>query len=327
MTSRERVLAVINHQRPDRVPIYGWVVANLSEQINKKWGSLTAFEDKYEFDYAHLFGGPGNYRGEDMAEWFKTFNMDTEPGTLLDVPLTDPNVSGDYDGLRADVEHHKIQRDKWVYVQTNGFFECHNGPYGIENHLAYLAEYEDQLHEVYKRQAEWTIQFANNCLDIGIDMIHISDDWGGQHSLMFNPRIWKRLIAPYHKMIIDAVKARGGYVSLHTDGCNCSVVDGIVELGFDVVHPWQESAGMSYELYDQYKGKFTIMGGLDVQTTIGFGRLDALVADIERVLGRFRDGNMLYCTSHFVQDHCSMEELELAFDTVLRVVREQQAKG
>ncbi len=327
MTSRERVLAVINHQRPDRVPIYGWVAANLNEQINAKWGSVAAFEDKYEFDFAHLFGGPINYSQQDMQQWYSHLTLDTEPGELLDVPLTDPNISSDYDSLRRDIEHHKTNRGRWVYAQTDGFFECMNGAYGIENHLAYLAEYEDQLHEVYKRQANWAIQFANNCIDIGVDMVHISDDWGAQAGLMFSPRIWKRLVAPYHKMIIDAVKARGAYVSLHSDGNVSSVVDGIAELGFDVVHPWQESAGMSYELYDQYAGKFSIMGGLDVQTTIGFDRHDELVADIKRVLSRFRDGNMLYCTSHFVQDHCSMEELELAYDTVLQVVREQQAKG
>ena len=327
MTSRERVLAVINHQRPDRVPIYGWVVANLNEQITQKWGSVAAFEDTYEFDFAHLFGGPGNYTEEDMSAYFKAWTMDTEPGSLLDLPMTDPNISSSYDSLRADIAHHKEQRGRWVYAQTPGFFECHNGPYGIENHLAFIAEFEDQLQEVYKRQAEWTIQFANNCLDIGVDMIHISDDWGGQHDLMFNPRVWKRLIAPYHKMIIDAVKARGGYVSLHSDGNVSSVVDGIAELGFDIVHPWQESAGMSYDLFDQYKNKFSIMGGLDIQTTIGFGKLDNLVADIKRVLTRYRDGGMLYCTSHFVQDHCSMEELELAFDTVLEVVRKQEAEG
>jgi len=34
MTSRERVLAVIRHKKPDRIPVYGWVGANLDEQIS-----------------------------------------------------------------------------------------------------------------------------------------------------------------------------------------------------------------------------------------------------------------------------------------------------
>ena len=58
MLSRERVIAVIQHRKPDRTPIYGWVRANLEKPIVSRFGSVEAFEDKYEFDYAHLFGGP-----------------------------------------------------------------------------------------------------------------------------------------------------------------------------------------------------------------------------------------------------------------------------
>jgi uroporphyrinogen decarboxylase len=153
-------------------------------------------------------------------------------------------------------------------------------------------------------------------------MIHVSDDWGAQNSLMFSPEIWRELIFPYHKGVTDAVKQRGAFVSLHTDGNNMSVLDGIVELGYDVLHPFQESAGMDYGVYkSKYADKFVIMGGLDVQNTIGFGKLDNLKAQIERVIGMFKDGGMLFCTTHFVQDHCSIEELTFAYDLVYDLVR------
>ena len=99
-------------------------------------------------------------------------------------------------------------------------------------------------------------------------------------------------------------------------------IDGVIDLGYDVVHPWQESAGMSLEDYKaNYRGQFVVMGGLDVQSTIGFGKLDFLTSEIERVMRLFADGGLLYCTSHFVQDHCSMEELTVAFDTVYELSR------
>jgi len=47
MTSRERVVAVIEHRKPDRMPIYGWVRANLGDKIADAFGSVEAFEDKY----------------------------------------------------------------------------------------------------------------------------------------------------------------------------------------------------------------------------------------------------------------------------------------
>ena len=32
MLPRERVIQVINHQKPDRIPIYGWLCANVGQQ-------------------------------------------------------------------------------------------------------------------------------------------------------------------------------------------------------------------------------------------------------------------------------------------------------
>lgn len=322
MTSRERVIAVIEHRKPDRIPIYGWVGANLGEAITEAFGSVGAFEDKYEFDLAHLFGGPGFCDGEVFDATKEACGGTMTPREFLDVPLLDPNDSTGYESLRDQVRHHKEERGRFVYVQTPGLFEHNNGTFGIENHLAYLALYEDDLHEVYRRQSEWTRAFAFNCLDLGVDMIHISDDWGAQNGLMFSPALWRRLIYPHHKTVCDAVRESGGFMSLHSDGNNLEVVDGIVELGFQVMHPWQESAGMPLELFrDRYRDVLTVMGGLDVQTTIGFGKLDILRAEIERVIEMFRDGGLLFCTSHFVQEHCTIEELTLAYDLVYELVR------
>jgi uroporphyrinogen decarboxylase len=320
MLPRERVIQTIKHEKPDRIPIYGWVKANLEQQISEVFGSVEAFEDRYEFDYAHLFGGPPTFDEQVLQEL--RANGPIEPPALIDAPMHDPNDTAAFNDIVDQIRHHKEQRGRFVYMQTPGFFEAMNGVFGIENHLAYLLIFENELHEVYRRQAEWTIQFVNNCLDLGVDMIHVSDDWGAQNSLMFSPDVWWRLIFPYHKTVVDAVKRRGAFVSLHTDGNNMSVLDGIAELGYDVLHPFQESAGMDYSVYkSKYADKFVLMGGLDVQTTIGFGKLDFLRSEIKRVMSMFADGGLLFCTSHFVQDHCTMDELIFAFDTIYETAR------
>ncbi|MCP4181232.1 MAG: hypothetical protein GY756_26005 [bacterium] len=322
MTSRERVVAVINGQQPDRIPIYGWVQANLEEQITAAFGSVADFEDKYDFDFAHVFGGPTAYQDKNLALVREANGGTIEPTDLLDVPMDDPNEESTYDSLRTAIEYHKIQRNRFVYAQTPGIFEYLNDSFGIENHLMYLALYEKELHEVYKRQAEWNRQFAMNCMDIGIDMIHVSDDWGAQTGLMFSPKMWSKMIYPYHKITCDAVRERNGYLSLHSDGNITQVLDGIVELGYNVLHPYQMSAGMNYDLYfANYADKFTIMGGLDVQTTIGFGKYDRLKSEIEHIIKIFRKRGLLLCTSHFVQDHCSIEELTFAYDLIYDLVR------
>ena len=322
MLSRERVIAVINHQTPDRIPIYGWVSANMDKPITAEFGSVAAFEDHYEFDFAHLFGGPGTFDGKTLDQVRLANGGTIEPRQLRDVPMGDPDNLTAYAAIVDGIRHHKEQRGRFVYVQTPGIFEALNGVFGIENHLMFLAMYEDDLHDVYRRQAEWNRRFANNCIDLGVDMVHVSDDWGAQSGLMFSPETWWKLMYPYHKITADAVKARKCFLSLHSDGCVNAVLDGVVKLGYDVVHPYQESANMSYETYfSQYRDQFVVMGGLDVQTTIGFGRITQLKAEIERVMRRFAAGGLLFCTTHFVQDHCTLEELKIAYDTARDLAR------
>jgi uroporphyrinogen decarboxylase len=316
MQSRERVIEVIEHRRPDRVPVYAWVKANMTDQISKRFGSVEAFEDHYEFDFAHLFGGPPRY-AKGSLDTFKAENRMPTPAELLDIPMIDPDDKTSYEDIINGIRHHKEQRARFVYVQTPGIFEANNGPFGIENHLMYLALYEDELHRVYQRQAEWNRKFAMNCLDLGVDMIHVSDDWGSQTSLLFSPETWHRLIRPYHKVTCDAVKQRGAYLSLHCDGNFRAVLDDVIDLGYNVVHPFQESAGMDLtEFRDNFRDRLSLMGGLCIQTTLGFGKRDFLEKEIRRVLGMFRDGGLLYCTSHFVQEHCTIEELVFAYDLI-----------
>lgn len=321
MISRERVISVIEHKKPDRMPIYGWLFnKEFSPKVAEKYGSIKNFEDKYEFDMVHLFPKIKTHKKEDIDELRKT-KGEIEPEDLLQIPLADPNDESIYEFLKKDLEHYKVNRGRFAYVQTPGCFEWYSIYLSIENHLAYLLMYPDELKELYNRLADWTISYAQNCLDLGVDMIHISDDWGAQRGLMFSPEIWKDLIYPYHKKVSEAVKKMGGYLSLHSDGDVMPVLDGIVDIGFDVVHPFQASAGMDYDVFDKkYKNKFTILGGLDVQATLGFGRYDDLRSEITNVINRFKDGGMLFCTTHMVQPHCSIEELEFAYDLVRELI-------
>ena len=323
MNSTERVRAAILGQPYDRQPIYGWVSMNLSEQISARWGSVEAFEDKYEFDVAHLFGGPGCFNGELIHSIAPMGSGDLTPDLLVDQPIfLDPTIPASYNGLRAALNHHKA-RGRFCYVQTPGFFENFNGVFGIENQLMWMALYPDELNELYRRQAEWTVQFADRCIDLGIDMIHISDDWGAQKDLMFSPVLWKDIVYPHLKKVVDHVHAKGCLCSLHSDGCVMKVADDLAEIGLDVIHPWQESAGMSYDTYlEKYADKFAILGGVCIQTALGLLPRDELEAEIRRVFGLLKGKRWLVCTTHFVQNHCSMEDLEFAYDLIYKLARE-----
>ncbi len=322
MDSTQRVRNAILGLEVDRQPIYGWVSANLWQEITAAYGSVEAFEDRYAFDMAHIFGGPSPYRW-DVIEQLRKENDELTPELLLEADVfTSPDNLGDYMGIGHALRHHK-ERGRFCYMQTPGFFEPFNDVFGIENHLLYLAMYPDELAELYRRQAEWTVRFADHCIDLGLDMIHISDDWGSQKDLLFSPNLWREIIYPPMKRVVDHVHERGCLVSLHSDGCIRKVADGIAELGFDCVHPWQESAGMDYDTYlAQYADKFAILGGICVQSAIGILPRDQLEAEIRRVFAKLKGKRWICCTTHFVQNHCSIEDLTFAYDLIYRLARE-----
>ncbi|MBO7404374.1 MAG: hypothetical protein J6V24_05375, partial [Clostridia bacterium] len=288
MDSTERVRRTILGLPTDRQPIYGWVSANLTNELNEAYGSVAAFEDKYEFDMSHIFGGPGSFRG-DVIDRIRAENGELTPDLLVDADIfTDPDILEQYGNIRDAMAFHKA-RGRFCYIQTPGFFEQFNGVFGIENQLLYLAMYPEELDELYRRQAEWTVKFAGHCIDLGIDMVHISDDWGAQRDLMFSPRLWWEIIYPHMKCVVDYVHSRGCFCSLHSDGCVAKVTDGIAELGLDCVHPWQESAGMNYDLYlEKYRDKFAILGGICIQTVLGLVPQEELEREIRRVFGLLR---------------------------------------
>lgn len=322
MNSMQRVSRVIRGEPVDRQPIYGWVRENLRTQITEKWGSCEAFEDHYEFDAAHLFGGPGAFR-TDVIDRIRAENEELTPDLLLNADIwASPDVPEAYESVAEQLRFHK-ERDRFCYMQTPGFFEQFNGVFEIENQLLWLAMYPEELGELYRRQAEWTVRFAEHCIDLGVDMIHVSDDWGAQKDMMFSPKLWWELIYPNMKRVVDYVHSRGVFCSLHSDGCVARVADGIAELGFDVVHPWQENAGMSYDLYlERYADRFAILGGVCVQSALGILSRQQLEAEIRRVFSKLKGKRWICCTTHFVQDHCSIEDLEFAYDLIYKLARE-----
>lgn len=322
MTGTERVTKTILGEPTDRQPIYGWVSANLGAEITDRFGSVEAFEDKYEFDIAHIFGGPPVFKRSVLDSILRE-EGEISPDVLLNYDYyISPDNSSDYENIKQSIAFHK-ERGRFCYVQTPGFFECFNDVFGIQNQLMYLIMYTDEIEELYKRHADYIISFADKAIDCGADMIHISDDWGSQKDLLFSPLLWKRLIYPNMKRVIDYVHSRGVFVSLHSDGCIDKVADEIVSLGFDLVHPWQENAGMSLDLYkERYSDKFAILGGICVQSALGVMNRRELEAEIRRIFSTLKGERWICCTSHFVQNHCTMDDLEFAYDLIYKLARE-----
>ena len=300
-------------------PVYGWLFDCLADKLKKSHGGWKKFEDEYQFDLAHIFTNVFPYNMEALKKIAED-GTEITPDVALQVPLNDVDDMSLYQSVKDDLKYYHEDRQRFCYVQSYGIFEACNAAFGIENHLCYMLLYPDEMKEFYARQLAWNLKYIHNVMDLGVDMVHISDDWGSQKSLLFSPKSWKEFIYPGHKKMAEEVKKRGKFLSLHSDGWIREVVDDVVEIGYDLMHPWQENAGMSYDLYlNNYQNKIALMGGLCVQSVLGFGKYDLVEREIRKVFSLLKNKRWIFCTTHFVDERCSVEELVFAYELACKL--------
>jgi uroporphyrinogen decarboxylase len=321
MTGRERIQAALSHREGDRCPLYLWVFdqPGVIEQINARFGSMDAFADDLDLDMIQAFpnGGPclPSAFPADLVTDDPTFGRVVDIAAAVDVPFGEVDADWIYEPIRAAVEHHQGRRGRAVFVQTPGVFECANGFLGLQQQLMALALTPELAARLYERIADWSCAYIDHCADLGVDTIHVSDDWGMQHGLLFRPEVWQRYIRPATERIAAAARRRGLWLSLHSDGDVTALLPSIVEVGFNVCHPVQESAGMNaLAVKQRFKGQLALYGGLDVQTVLGRGRPDLVADEVRRLLRTLKPGGgYIFCTSHMVQPGTPLDEVIEAY--------------
>ena len=85
--------------------------------------------------------------------------------------------------------------------------------------------------DLMDRCTETAIAFARAQIGLGADTIGIGDAIASQVS----PRIYRSLILPREKRLVDAVHEAGAYVRLHICGNITHLLDGIAALGVDIL--------------------------------------------------------------------------------------------
>jgi uroporphyrinogen decarboxylase len=310
MLSRERVLCTIEHREPDRVPLYCWLFGlGQVPEIEARFGSVREFYDVLHLDMVQSFPAKGPL-DRSKLERPVTSRM------ALDIPFLDPDDAEIYTPIRSDVEYHKDSRGRAVFAQTPGVFEAATGILGFENTLLGMADEPASMRALFGKIARWSARYVDNCLALGVDVIHVSDDWGANGSLLFDPRMWWEMVFPTESVITRHAARRGAILSLHSDGCIWDALDGVVELGFRVVHPVQQSAGMDPgDFKRRYGDRLCMYGGLDVRTTLGHGDFARVEAEIRRNMRILKPGGgFIFCTSHTPMAHCTVDEILFAYE-------------
>ncbi len=314
MNGKERVLATISRQPTDRTPLDCMLYQRqFVEMLAADYGSRDQFLDEFNID---IFAGFVPYPNQ----FGRKFDVKELAGLSLEDPRDPKWVNHrdwNYDFAGVNVaeavamygDKRMIRAHLWGIVEGTSTF------LGIENCWLNLGQSPDLMMAWFDRYADWLCGLVDNCVDAGVDMFTLSDDWGSNNTMLFSPRMWRRMIRPYAERVVKHAISRGKPVMLHSDGYIMQIMDDIVEMGFALVHPMQESAGMDpQQIKQQYGDKFVIYGALDVVDGLYAFQGQALHDYITKRFEIYAPGGgFIFCTGHFVQPDVPPERLIFAY--------------
>jgi uroporphyrinogen decarboxylase len=284
MSPRERVLAAICHELPDRIPTDAIHVENAPEIA--RWLAIAESDvlDRLGID-GRIISAPftGATRQEAGARYNEWGAPDTgDYGTARPYPLADVSSV------------HEIERYAWPSAGDYNFDAAGaaarqlgktyavRGPYwkplfcqvcdlvGMENAMMQMAAepvlFEAMLEHVFAHTAAFCERLLDACGD-AMPILCLGDDFATQRGLMISPAAWRRYLKPRLAKLFDIGKRRGKFVWFHSCGDVTAVLPDLIDIGADVwetvqLHTLPISAR---DLKREYGRHLTFFGGVNTQ--------------------------------------------------------------
>ncbi|MCL2649114.1 MAG: hypothetical protein FWD61_19295 [Phycisphaerales bacterium] len=157
-------------------------------------------------------------------------------------------------------------RRKWGIVKILETFEHTRGLMGDEITMIAMADEPDWILDVSHTFTDLTLRNLSAILAAGVqpDGLWIFSDMAFKTMTFCSPAMYKELIWPDHKRLIDWACAHHMKTVLHTDGNVNAVIDLYIEAGLDCLQPLEAKAGMDVRvLSPKYGEKLAFMGNID----------------------------------------------------------------
>ncbi len=140
-----------------------------------------------------------------------------------------------------------------------------------------------------------------------VHMIEHSDDLGGQYGPLISPTLFRELIAPARRELIELMrrKAPGARIFLHCDGSISKLIPDLIAVGVDVLNPVEpDAAGNSpAELKERFGSEIVFHGHVDTKGALR-GSIEDVRAEVRRVFDTMARGGgyIMAPTNHLQTD-------------------------
>lgn len=329
MTNRDRVKAVLNRQRPDRLPMVEWAT----------WWDLTV--KRWQKEGVRASGEPDalqNWFGLDPLRqiWIspKSAGCPREAshgaGLLCDAagydalkPLLYPqeNILRTAATAREwQAGHERGDYAQWLTLE--GFFWFPRALLGIENHLYSFYDEPELLHRINRDLADYHLRCLEALLPVmQPEYMTFAEDMSYNHGPMISRELFDEFMLPYYRQVIPALKSAGVKVFIDTDGNVEPLIPWFEEAGIEGVLPLERQAGVDVNRIRREHPNWLMIGGYD-KTIMHLGEA-AMRQEFERILPAMKSGGYIPSTDHQTPPDVSSEQYAI----YVRLLREYAEKA
>ena len=322
MNQRQRVMAAIRHERPDRVPkgeidIAPPLVAGLLGHAPDSYDSQgVPFEDavrvrellNMDLDAVVLNtpepvdAGTDSIGNELVGDvWGNTRVVDKE--RVFD-PYIVRHAIAEAEQIRSysfpdpasftgkDISLWCEQADFFVFALISGVFETVNNLCGLDNFAIWSCSDPDDVKDLLLRAGSFQAGLADIAVDAGADGVLISDDMASNKGTFFSPATLKPLVFEPLGELVQTIHRKSVPAFLHCDGNINAILTDIADCGFDGLQAIQPSAGMSLGHVKQCVGdRLCLMGNIDLDQVLPFGTEEEVRQAVKDAIDVAADGS------------------------------------
>ena len=342
MNCRERVLAAVALQEPDRVPVDLWALPPVTFQLQEHfrvekdeavWKALGVDLRSVWPEYIgpeHTVFSDGTW-----IDWWGIHKKTVGPfDEIVDYPLAecgtveeieryswpDPDWF-DYQGLQSKCEqfgeYAQVIRDPGPY--TACVLRVAMYLRSMDRFMIDLALNPDIAQAILNRIAQFYLELSRRTLEsVGdrTDIYCIADDMGTQDGLLISPDMFDRFIQPSLRQFIELAKCYGQHIMYHTCGSVKPLIPRFIDLGVDILNPIQVSAqGMDpAELKKEFGKLLCFHGALDIQTLLTQSSPDKVRDEVCKLCSTLGKGGYILAPTNNLLPDTPVENILAAYE-------------
>jgi uroporphyrinogen decarboxylase len=189
----------------------------------------------------------------------------------------------------------------------------------MEDLLVDMSSDEETATVLLDRVTAISRERARRYVKAGVDVLHLGDDIGAQRAPLMSVALWEKWLAPRLASVIAEAKRVNPDVLVfyHSCGYVLPFLEGLVEVGVDILNPVQPECMSFDEVYRRIGDRVSFWGTIGTQSTLPFGTPDDVRRDVcARVQTCGEPGGIVIGPTHMVEPEVPWANLVAMKDAV-----------